>query len=61
MVLMSIVAGVIAGLSASTLKGMTLSMQANGFFGWSMAYLFVAFIFAAFQLKSLNIAMENYD
>ena len=61
MVLMSIVAGIIAGLSASTLKGMTLSIQANGIFGYSLVYLGVALIFAAFQLKSLNIAMENYD
>lgn len=61
MILMTISAGVIAGLSASTLKGMTISIAANGFLGWSLVYLGVALFFATFQLKSLNIAMENYD
>lgn len=46
MILMTVVAGVIAGLSASTLKGMTISISANGFFGWSLVYLVVALFFA---------------
>ena len=48
MVLMSIVAGIIAGLSASTLKGMTLSISANGLVGWALVYLGFALVFAAF-------------
>jgi len=40
---------------------MTISISANGFLGWSLVYLGVALFFATFQLKSLNIAMENYD
>ena len=61
MILMTIIAGVIAGLSASTLKGMTIAVAANGFVGWALVYLTVALFFATLQLKSLNIAMENYD
>ena len=61
MILMSIVAGIVAGLSCSALKGLTLSIEANGLMGWSLLYLLISLLLGALQLKSLNIAMENYD
>lgn len=42
---------------------MCISLQDHGMTSWfiTIAYLFVAAIFACVQLKSLNTAMECYD
>ena len=61
MISMAIVSGVLAGLTASISKGMTLAMGTDGFFSWGLLYFCAVGLFATLQLKSLNIAMENYD
>ena len=61
MVSMAIISGVLAGLVACIIKGMTISFSVDGIFSWGLLYATAVVSFAALQLKSLNVAMENYD
>ena len=62
MALMSIAAGVVAGLSSALLKGFTISVSSSGFMSLSaIGYLFIAIVLSLFQLHLINIPMKSYD
>ena len=62
MALMSIAAGVVAGLASALLKGFTISVSSSGFMSLSaIGYLLIATILSLFQLHLINIPMKSYD
>jgi hypothetical protein len=62
MALMSIAAGVTAGLSSALLKGFTISASTSGLMSLSsIGYLSIAIILSIFQLHLINIPMKSYD
>jgi drug/metabolite transporter (DMT)-like permease len=62
MALMSIAAGVVAGLASALLKGMTISVSTTGFLSLStICYLTIAIVLSLFQLHLINIPMKSYD
>jgi hypothetical protein len=60
--MMSFTAALLGGLQGSVMRGMTISLGIDGFFAFpTIIYLLIGGCLAGFQLKSLNIVMENYD
>lgn len=58
---MAIISGVLASLTACTTKGMTIAFTTDGLLSWGLLYFVIMTSIATLQLKSLNVAMENYD
>ena len=62
MVLLSIAAGVVAGLAAAFVKGLTISVSSFGLWNSStIGYLLISIVLSLGQLNLVNKAMKNYD
>ena len=61
LIMLTLTTGCLAGINASIIKGLTMSIATSGIWGWSLLFIIMALTVGFFQIKSVNMAMEAYD